>query len=93
MTVVDERREPEVRTAVGRLRGSWEAGTATFRGVPFAEPPVGALRFRAPRRTPGWVGVREASAFGPPPPQGGHFGMDTRSGDQADDDWLTLNVW
>ena len=51
---------PEVRTAAGTLRGTWEAGVAVFRGIPFAEPPVGALRFAAPRPVRGWGGVREA---------------------------------
>ncbi|HVK35294.1 MAG TPA: carboxylesterase family protein [Microlunatus sp.] len=90
---VDDRRRPEVRTAAGRLRGTREAGTAVFRGIPFAEPPVGALRFAAPRQARRWAGVREALAFGPPHPQGGHFGMDARAQDAAGDDWLTVNVW
>lgn len=85
--------QPEVRAVAGRLRGSREAGVAVFRGIPFAEPPVGALRFAAPRPARGWSGVREALSFGPPPPQGGHFGMDARSQDAAGDDWLTVNVW
>lgn len=48
---------PEVRAANGKLRGSREAGVAVFRGIPFAEPPVGALRYAAPRRVGGWSGV------------------------------------
>ena len=84
---------PEVRAAAGRLRGSREAGVAVFRGIPFAEPPVGALRFAAPRPAEGWSGVREAVSYGPPPPQGGPFGTDALSQDTADDDWLTVNVW
>jgi para-nitrobenzyl esterase len=84
---------PEVRAAGGRLRGSREGGVAVFRGIPFAEPPVGALRFAAPRPAQGWSGVREALAYGPPPPQGGHFGMDALSRDAAGEDWLTVNVW
>ncbi|GGO96747.1 carboxylesterase/lipase family protein [Wenjunlia tyrosinilytica] len=84
---------PEVRAAAGRLRGGWEAGVAVFRGIPFAEPPVGELRFAAPRPVRGWSGVRQALSFGPPPPQGGHFGMDALSQDAAGDDWLTVNVW
>lgn len=84
---------PVVRTASGQLRGSWDGGVAVFRGIPFAEPPVGSLRFAEPRRAQGWSGVREALAFGPPPPQAGHFGMDARSRDDDSDDWLTLNVW
>ena len=37
--------------------------------------------------------MRETLTYGPPPPQGGHFGMDSLSPDPADDDWLTVNVW
>jgi len=83
---------PVVRAASGRLRGSRESGVAVFRGIPFAEPPVGALRFDAPRPVPAWSGVREALAYGPPPPQGGHFGMDALTQDVAGD-WLTVNIW
>jgi len=83
---------PEVRTAAGTVRGSWDAGLAVFRGIPFAEPPVGALRFAAPRRIGAWDGVREAVAYGPPPPQASAFGMDVLAKDAADD-WLTVNVW
>ncbi|MET8162614.1 carboxylesterase family protein [Sphaerisporangium sp. NPDC005289] len=82
--------EPEVRTTAGVLRGGREAGLAVFRGIPFAEPPVGALRFAAPRPVRGWDGVRPAVAYGPPPPQAGVLGG---SQDAAGDDWLTLNVW
>ncbi len=84
---------PEISTPAGRVRGSREAGVAVFRGIPYAQPPVGALRLAAPRPVPGWSGVRESLAFGPPPPQGGHFGMDALSPGSADDDWLTVNVW
>jgi len=84
---------PEVHAAAGRLRGSREAGVAVSRGIPFAEPPVGALRFAAPRPVRSWSGVREALSYGPPPPQGGHFGMGALSQNAAGDDWLTVNVW
>ena len=66
---------------------------AVFRGIPFAQPPVGALRFAAPRPASSWTGVRDATAYGPPPPQGGQFGMDALSREAAGDDWLTVNVW
>ncbi|WP_030373032.1 carboxylesterase/lipase family protein [Streptomyces rimosus] len=89
---VSEPSGPEVRTRAGTVRGSREAGVAVFRGIPFAEPPVGELRFAAPRAARGWDGVRPALSYGPPPPQGGHFGMEALSQDAADD-WLTLNVW
>jgi para-nitrobenzyl esterase len=84
---------PLVRAPAGAVRGVHESAVAVFRGIPFALPPVGPLRFAAPQRVPAWDGVREAGSFGPPPPQGGHFGMDSLSGEDASDDWLTLNVW
>ena len=84
---------PEVRAATGRLRGSREAGVAAFRGIPFAEPPVGGLRFAAPRPVRAWSGVREALSYGPSPPQSRHFGMDALAQDAVGDDWLTVNVW
>ncbi|MFC0844375.1 carboxylesterase/lipase family protein [Streptomyces noboritoensis] len=82
-----------VRTAAGAVRGGREAGVGVFRGIPYAEAPVGALRFAAPRAVRGWDGVRAAVAYGPPPPQGGHFGMDALARDAVGDDWLTVNVW
>ena len=84
---------PEVRCAGGIVRGVLEDGVAVFRGIPFAEPPVGELRLAAPRPARPWSGVREAVAFGPPPPQAGHFGMDALSPATTDDGWLTVNVW
>src|SRR4051794_16125587 len=65
---------PEVHAPAGTLRGTWEQGVAVFRGIPFAEAPVDELRFAAPRPVPGWDGVREAVAYGPPPPQAAAFG-------------------
>ena len=91
MTAVASR--PEVRAPAGTLCGSREAGVAVFRGIPFAEPPVGALRFAAPQPVQGWDGVREAVSYGPPPPQAGAFGMDALARDAPGDDWLTVNVW
>ncbi|MCX4907797.1 carboxylesterase/lipase family protein [Streptomyces sp. NBC_00878] len=88
--------EPEVRTTAGVVRGAGEAsGSAVFKGIPFAEPPVGALRFGAPRPVRSWDGVRKAVEYGTPPPQSAAFGMDALvSGDAVDEgDWLSLNVW
>ncbi|GGW66002.1 carboxylic ester hydrolase [Streptomyces lucensis JCM 4490] len=85
---------PVVRTASGAVRGLREGDLSVFRGVPFAEPPVGAARFQAPRRVRPWDGTREAFAFGPPPPQeSGALGRAARPTGPLGDDWLTLNVW
>jgi len=85
---------PEVRTTSGLLRGSWQAGLGVFRGIPYAEPPVGALRFGEPRPVHGWAGARPAVSFGPPPPQPSMFGPPAGLGPEAaDENWLTVNVW
>jgi len=85
--------QPRTRVAGGVLRGSREAGVAVFRGIPFAEPPVGELRFAAPRPARGWDGVRPAVAYGPPPPQSEVLGRDPSTQGAQGDDWLTVNVW
>ncbi|WP_329389048.1 carboxylesterase family protein [Streptomyces sp. NBC_01351] len=81
----------------GRLRGAVEGGLAVFRAVPYAEPPVGDLRWRPARPHPGWSGVRDATADGPSAPQ-----MYREEGDPVlgghgsppfDEDCLTLNIW
>ena len=75
----------DVKTSTGVLRGRWEDGVAVYRGIPFAAPPVGPRRFAAPQSAEPWDGIRDASRFGPPPPQLGH--------PTDSDDWLNLAVW
>ncbi|WP_036922446.1 carboxylesterase/lipase family protein [Propionicicella superfundia] len=58
---------PIVSTPSGRVSGVQRAGHAAFLGIPFAEPPVGALRFAPPAPARPWDGVRPATAFGPTP--------------------------
>src|SRR4051794_17290958 len=85
---------PEVRTAAGTVRGLREHGVAVFRGIPFAEPPVGELRFAAPRPAGPWDGVRDALSYGPPPPQAAMFGLTppepTAAPTATADNWLTV---
>jgi para-nitrobenzyl esterase len=54
-----------VRVAAGLLRGTREEGTVVYRGIPFAQPPTGQLRFRSPLPPEPWAGVRDASRPGP----------------------------
>jgi len=54
-----------VQTTAGQIQGVAEDGLSVFRGIPYATPPVGALRFRPPQSHPGWEGVRGATEFGP----------------------------
>jgi len=54
-----------VETGLGKLSGFEKDGVRVFRGVPYAQPPVGALRFRTPEPLAPWAGVRDATAYGP----------------------------
>ena len=86
-----KREAPEVQVGAGLVRGRLEDGLSVFRGIPFAEPPVGDLRFAAPVPARPWDGVLDAAAFGPPPPQSQAFGGPIRA--LPGDGWLTVNVW
>ena len=52
-------------TTAGRVEGRVENGVHVFRGIPFAEPPLGSLRFKAPQPRQPWTGVLDATRFGP----------------------------
>ncbi|MGV8881601.1 MAG: carboxylesterase/lipase family protein [Rhodoglobus sp.] len=58
---------PVVKTTAGPVRGVGREGSFAFLGIPFAEPPVGALRFRAPLAAAPWDGVRDTSRYGATP--------------------------
>ena len=60
-----------VETRRGTVRGVAEDGLAVFRGLPFARPPVGPLRFRPPEPPEPWAGIRDATRFGPSAAQNG----------------------
>ncbi|MEG8128326.1 carboxylesterase family protein, partial [Xanthomonas hortorum pv. gardneri] len=77
-----------VQTDAGALRGVRSAQGRVFLGVPFAAPPVGALRFRAPQAAPAWKGVRDATQAGPACLPRHRFGQK-----QVSEDCLTLNVY
>ena len=75
----------------GRVRGTYAAGVASFKRIPYAANPFTAeTRFQAPQPVAPWVGLRDATAFGPPPPQPSRDPQSTLFGGPDD---LTLNVW
>ncbi|WEB45202.1 carboxylesterase family protein [Streptomyces yunnanensis] len=81
------------RTTSGRVRGRRDSdGITAVLGVPYAAPPFGDRRFRAPQPAPAWDGVRDCTAFGPIAPQSAELpGAPVwRPGDE---DILTVNVW
>ena len=82
-------------TMTGLVEGSADAGVVVFRGIPFARPPLGPLRFRPPQPPTPWAGTRDASRPGPiavqhPSPLETVF-SDERP--EIGEDCLSLNVW
>jgi para-nitrobenzyl esterase len=87
---------PVVVTRNGAVRGATEGGVHAFRGVPYAAPPVGPLRFAAPVPAPAWDGERDATAYGPTPaklPPTPPFDQILSDPIVPGDDVLNLNVW
>ena len=85
--------QTQVKTAEGILEGKDLSGIKVFKGVPFAAPPVGNLRWQAPQPVKHWDGVREAKEYGPNPMQEPLFG-DMNFGTKVNsEDCLYLNIW
>jgi para-nitrobenzyl esterase len=89
----NERSLPQVKTANGILEGTNESGIHVFRGVPFAAPPTGDLRWREPQPIKNWSGVRKADKFGPRAMQLPVFGDMSFRSNGLSEDCLYLNVW
>ena len=105
----DSANDPLIRhTEYGLLRGSDDSsasGTWSWKGIPFAQPPLGDLRWRAPRPAVPWQGVREAVQFGPAAVQYGRVygpGSNNRYDETiattlneavGSEDCLYLNIW
>ena len=83
----------QVKTQYGVLVGFEEDGVKKFLGVPFAQPPVGDLRWKAPKPVLAWEGIREAKAFGDDPMQPNIFGDMNFRGSGRSEDCLYLNIW
>jgi para-nitrobenzyl esterase len=76
-----------VKVDCGVLQGIFEDGLTVYKGVPFAAPPVGDLRWRAPQPAAKWDGVLQADKFAPGPIQGQNFPFG------KSEDCLYLNIW
>ena len=82
----------QARTKQGLVEGLTDSGGRVFRGIPYAAPPMGDLRWREPLPGASWKGVRKATEFGPRCVQGPIFD-DMVFRDQPSEDCLYLNVW
>jgi len=83
----------EVRVEQGRLSGSVENGVASWKGIPFAAPPVGPLRWRAPQPAASWQDVRPATAYGHDCMQKPFDGDAAPLGTPPAENCLYANVW
>ena len=79
----------------GVIEGNYDTktGIQTYFGVPFAKPPVGELRWKAPQPLDNWSGVKETKKFGPRPMQAIVFGDMSSRSNGLSEDCLYLNVW
>lgn len=86
-TIVSGQETRPVKVEEGLLQGTVKNGLTIFKGIPFAAPPVGDLRWRAPQPAAKWEGVKQVVEFKPAPMQGSN----PPSG--KSEDCLYLNVW
>ncbi len=105
-TVALSQTPPQVKVETGELQGVVADGVASFKGIPFAAPPMDDLRWRPPQPAPRWTGVRQAAEFGadcmqgrfgPPPAAAAGAPRAAAPGTPParvpSEDCLFLNVW
>jgi para-nitrobenzyl esterase len=85
--VVAKAQPAPVKVKEGLIQGTFENGLAIYKGVPFAAPPIGEFRWRAPQPAAKWDSIRMADKFAPEPMQGGSPFLG------KSEDCLYLNVW
>jgi para-nitrobenzyl esterase len=91
-----------VETRYGKVQGYEQGSISVWKGIPFAQPPTGERRFRAPQPPEPWTGVREATTFSPMAPQVAEMGTSMVGAIGAEravelrpmsEDCLYLNIW
>ena len=92
-SVLAEVPAPAANIDTGRLSGVHNAGLNAFKGIPYAAPPVGPLRWKPPQPAAAWKEVRKADRFGPRCMQRPIFSDMVFRSDGMSEDCLYLNVW
>ena len=88
--------DPIVRAPAGAVQGRETDGVKRFLGIPYAQPPVGSLRWKAPQPMPRWSGTRTAAEFGPAcfqPTSKVATVYSPRTPLPMSEDCLSLNIW
>lgn len=85
--------QPIVHTASGRVRGVIQDDVASFKGIPYAAPPIGEYRWRAPQSVTPWTEELDASEFGPSCPQVSWSNSGVKLMEDTSEDCLYLNLW
>ncbi|MFW9939735.1 MAG: carboxylesterase/lipase family protein [Candidatus Thorarchaeota archaeon] len=84
-----------VKTKSGRIKGYFNRGVMKFKGIPYAAPPIGNLRFKPPVPVEPWDKIRDVTNYSPvcPQPPSALEEMFVEPFPQSEEDSLTLNVW
>ena len=83
----------EIEVTGGQVAGVAADGVTSFKGIPFAAPPVGRLRWRSPQPVKPWAGVKQAASFAPGCMQNASFTGRFGAPPALSEDCLYLNVW
>lgn len=86
---------PVVTAPAGQLEGALQGDVRVFKGIPYAQPPVGPLRWKPPAALPAWSGVRQATGFGPAcvQPRSSAVHIYANPPARMSEDCLSLNIW